>query len=532
MGIQTSGTGHFMIPTAPAVGTSCTSGAANVFTTTYVQLIASTVAALYITGIYTEKAAVSAATYIAVQLAVGGAGSETIIDQTYVAQDTGSTVTRNYKPLFPPVPVPASSRISVKTADSVGAQATLITLECIAQSNVVDMGITTPSNVVTIGGQTVSASGTVTFPNATLASTTNITAGTITTVTNQLTASQIATGVWTDTTAGDFTTASSIGKSVMNGVALGTGLTINAYTGNTVQSGDSFARLGAPSGASVSADISVVKTDVLAIPTSNPTVSQIATGVWTDTTAGDFTTASSIGKSLYTSGVVPGGINGLLIAGTNAAVTFKGANASGSTPAKIGLTILGGNASTTAGGTAAVGLEVYGGNGAASTNGAAGGGIISGGNINIVPSPATGLVILGTSSGNGLETDSGSAGGDGFQSNAGGANGNGINAAGNGTGSGMVLYGGAASLSAATIVGTLSTVTTVTNQLTASQIATGVWTATLPSSYTSGEAGYILGNTLAVNVTEISGSSAAATDLMNDILTPVYSIYLGNTPIA
>jgi len=39
-------------------------------------------------------------------------------------------------------------------------------------------------DAVQVGGQATSASGTVTFPNATLASTANITAGTITTVTN------------------------------------------------------------------------------------------------------------------------------------------------------------------------------------------------------------------------------------------------------------------------------------------------------------------------------------------------------------
>jgi hypothetical protein len=54
---------------------------------------------------------------------------------------------------------------------------------------------------------------------------------TVTTVTNQLTTAQIATAVWTDTTAGDFTVALSIGKSVMNGVSLGTGLTIAAVSG-------------------------------------------------------------------------------------------------------------------------------------------------------------------------------------------------------------------------------------------------------------------------------------------------------------
>lgn len=40
-----------------------------------------------------------------------------------------------------------------------------------------------------------------------------------------------ATAVWTDISATDFTTAASIGKSVMNGVALGTGLTIAAVSG-------------------------------------------------------------------------------------------------------------------------------------------------------------------------------------------------------------------------------------------------------------------------------------------------------------
>ena len=67
------------------------------------------------------------------------------------------------------------------------------------------------------------ASANVTFANTSIA--------TVTTVTNQLTAQAIATGVWTDTTAGDFTAALSVGKSVMNGVALGTGLTVVTVSG-------------------------------------------------------------------------------------------------------------------------------------------------------------------------------------------------------------------------------------------------------------------------------------------------------------
>lgn len=49
---------------------------------------------------------------------------------------------------------------------------------------------------------------------------------------------QTATTIWTDTTASDFTTALSVGKSVMNGVTLGTGLTVNAVTGLTASNLD------------------------------------------------------------------------------------------------------------------------------------------------------------------------------------------------------------------------------------------------------------------------------------------------------
>lgn len=110
--------------------------------------------------------------------------------------------------------------------------------------------------VPTVAGRTLDVSATgeagVDWANVGSPSTSvNLSATTInlvntaTTVTNQLTGSAIATAVWTDTTASDFTTALSIGKSIMNGVSLGTGLTINAYTGNTPQTGDSFARIGA-----------------------------------------------------------------------------------------------------------------------------------------------------------------------------------------------------------------------------------------------------------------------------------------------
>lgn len=72
--------------------------------------------------------------------------------------------------------------------------------------------------------------------------------------------------------------------------------TITTYTGNTVQTGDSYARLGAPAGASIAADLAEIEGETDTIPTA----AAIATAVWTDTTAGDLGTASSPGKIIVT----------------------------------------------------------------------------------------------------------------------------------------------------------------------------------------------------------------------------------------
>lgn len=140
------------------------------------------------------------------------------------------------------------------------------------------------------------------------------------------------------------------------------------------------------------------------------TAAQVATGVWQDATAGDFTVASSIGKTLYINNVVPGGSGGLLISGSNSgtttlgalsvtgitsfggatnytgivtmadglvvnratagsAVVLTGSAGSGATAGGDGLKLVGGASTTTGGGTAGVGLRVTSGAGSASTNG-------------------------------------------------------------------------------------------------------------------------------------------------------------------
>jgi hypothetical protein len=80
-------------------------------------------------------------------------------------------------------------------------------------------------NATQIGGQTASASGTVTFPNATLASTTNITAGTLTTVTtatNVTTVNGLAAGV---------ITAASIASDAITDSKVASDVTIASVTG-------------------------------------------------------------------------------------------------------------------------------------------------------------------------------------------------------------------------------------------------------------------------------------------------------------
>ena len=100
-----------------------------------------------------------------------------------------------------------------------------------------------------------------TFPAGTVANTTNITAGTITTATN-LTTNNDKTGyglsaaavqaIW-DALTSALTTVGSIGKKLADWVI------------GTTQTGDSFARLGAPAGASLAADVAAVKAETASV---------------------------------------------------------------------------------------------------------------------------------------------------------------------------------------------------------------------------------------------------------------------------
>jgi hypothetical protein len=96
--------------------------------------------------------------------------------------------------------------------------------------------------------------------------------------------------------------------------------TLTTYTGNTVQTGDSYVRIGSTGSGLTSlasaTNLSSLQTTTNTINTNTsslPTATTIAQTVWQDTTTGHFTVSGSIGKGLFTSGNAPGTTNGLAL---------------------------------------------------------------------------------------------------------------------------------------------------------------------------------------------------------------------------
>ncbi len=68
-----------------------------------------------------------------------------------------------------------------------------------------------------------------------------------------------------------------------------------------------------------SGDVTFNNTSIatVTVVTNQLTAAAIATGIFQDTTAGDFTVSGSIGKSLFTSGNAPGAASGLALVGSS-----------------------------------------------------------------------------------------------------------------------------------------------------------------------------------------------------------------------
>ncbi len=157
MAYKSSSTGPFTIPTAPSAGVSIVGGVANTYTATYVQMIASTAAALYITGVQVSGVVVTP-TYVNVQIATGAAASEVVVGQIQLAPGGEGTKFAAQIPIWPWIPVAISTRIAAKVATDVASLTVLVTLQCMTQSLVVaDTTIADPADVRTWLGTAVTA---------------------------------------------------------------------------------------------------------------------------------------------------------------------------------------------------------------------------------------------------------------------------------------------------------------------------------------------------------------------------------------
>lgn len=367
--LKTQNAGYTSFPAALTGGvTTAQSASANTYGS-YVQLTASTPAAVWLVGIHVYlQTSTNTPNYLDVAIGTGAAASESIVGtfRLPTSPGGGSTISTSFLAFFPfPIGVANGVRIASKTAsDTASALGWRITLLYVLQTDLVDgvnegcnvnqwLGTTvstpttagvpnvncktwndlatvalplvpttagrtldvsaggeagvdwanvgSPTTTLNLSGTTIATTqkvdietiktnpvvnaGTVTFPTtAILASTTNIAAGvitTVTTVTNQLTAAAIATGVWQDATNGDFNVANSIGKSIYTGVA-------PSAAGGLFIAG---------ANAATTVDITGSITSVLTKTGYSLSTAGIS-AIWQDTTAGDFTTAGSIGKSI------------------------------------------------------------------------------------------------------------------------------------------------------------------------------------------------------------------------------------------
>jgi|GEM_PF-2878174 len=139
-GLKTAGGGYFLIPTGPAVGTAVASSATNNTYGSWVQMIASTGAAIYIVGVMINPPSGVALTYVQLDIGIGAAGAEVSVGEHYVGgPPTSAAGWRPVSVYLPfPIPVPASTRIACRTAnDGASSRSHLVTLMCINQADLV-----------------------------------------------------------------------------------------------------------------------------------------------------------------------------------------------------------------------------------------------------------------------------------------------------------------------------------------------------------------------------------------------------------
>jgi len=151
-----------------------------------------------------------------------------------------------------------------------------------------------------------------------------VTIPTVTAVTGQLTAAQVATGVWQDTTSSDFTVTSSPGSQLMTGPipanvtqfggAAGTfasgipSVNVSKIGGTTSAGAAGYVGIDWSHVTNATSTLNLSGTTIstsqtIATVTNQLTTAQIATAVWTDANGTDFSTSNSAGQRLMITAV-------------------------------------------------------------------------------------------------------------------------------------------------------------------------------------------------------------------------------------
>lgn len=145
---KTTGGGYFMIPAGPADGTSVAQSASANTYGSWVEMIASTSAAIFVVGVLVQPVVAAQATrqYVQVDIGTGAGGAESSVGEAKfdlaaaVAGGGAGPWSAAVPPIiFPaPIPVAISTRIACRTAsDEASANDHQVSLICINQADLV-----------------------------------------------------------------------------------------------------------------------------------------------------------------------------------------------------------------------------------------------------------------------------------------------------------------------------------------------------------------------------------------------------------
>lgn len=163
--------GYFLIPTGPSVGTTVQSSASANTYGSWVEMSASAPADLFIVGVRLANFG-GVTSYITLDIGTGAGGAESSVGEIpFGGMDPGTdSGLQGFTVMFPfPMPVASGTRIAARVADNVASAINAsVTLICINQADVVDIGIAEAVDVTKWNGTAVATPDTAGYPKVTI----------------------------------------------------------------------------------------------------------------------------------------------------------------------------------------------------------------------------------------------------------------------------------------------------------------------------------------------------------------------------